>query len=420
MNVGVKNSILGILIIAYAASCCITTLPFGGMLPIQISEIIFLFMLPFAPGYFRNVTVTRIDKILFLYLGIFLLNAAVHVEAVTRMEVAGTIYLVVMSLLLSRFFAEPGNYDKYLPKAMYGLYYTCIITGLGGYILHSLGISDYFGHIYGNYPYFGDIWRLDGLTWCNLLLSCIAFSTFFILSFEKKRERKILFAIAGLITGAFTVSKEMVIYAALLGIAASNFLSEKKYHLLIKASCLVLAVFMVCATFFAVKVKEEPLQSSHLTNETQIGEDVLFASGNFAFHGTTYFYMAKSAVTLLKDNILFGVGSGQFRDKLSELQEKGEYPPKLNVYDTHDFYLGQLSELGIFYMVFLVFFLRESFMILENKRNFDRELYIALVLTLSYFLISFLVGGSKHYRHFWVFLGLLNSCYIRSNRFQNE
>lgn len=410
-----QNNMLGWLIIAYISSCCITTLSLFGIYQIQIPEVIFLLLIPLGIRYIKDTRqVTKLDTILFIYLIIFLVNAIFHPNAKTLTEVLGTFYVVIMSHIFSRFLSFKNNFEIYLPKAIYGLFFTSVISGLAGYLLHITGITNYFGHFYGNYPYFGDVWRLDGLTWCNLLVSCIMLSLLFLHIFEKDHKKLVYYTITGILVCALTLSKEIVILITILVmlyVSKSYFVHYKKFFAF--GSCSV-ALFVGFMTFFAVRDKNLTFNESSISNNSQIGEEILFSGEGYAFHGTTYFYLAKSAAELFTENKVKGIGSGQFYDKILERQKIGKYPASLTPYDTHGFYLGQLSELGIFYLLFLGLFLFESIQFLQNKLQLDKVHLLVLSSILIYFLISYMVGGSKHYRHFWVFLGILNSYYLNN------
>jgi len=405
------NVIVGWLFIGYISLCSVTTLPIFSIPQIQISEIFFILLLPLSFIYFKNRKCTSIDKLLFIYVSLFLINAIYHWNLTSTFETFGSIYLVLMSIILSRFLAYENNFNSYIKKSMLGLFGVTTITGVLGLLLHFLNIDHSFGSIYNDFPYLGDVWRLHGLSWSNLLLSCIALSSFYLILIDKKYTITFFIVLVSIIVTVFTLSKEIIIYSILmiLGIYLKKHFISKK---IILGLVSILSIFMVWFTFFVFAPKGQSLEISKIGNPTQIVPIAVFNIGNYEFYGTTYFYMAKASLIFISQNPIWGIGSGQFSSQLQKAKSSGDYPSDLSVYDTHDFYWGQIAELGFLYVVFLGLLLVELYHLLNNRLQLEMKNFLFISLTFSYFLIAYLVGGSKHYRHFWIFIGIVNYFYL--------
>lgn len=405
------NTYVGWCFVFYISCCCITDIAIFQLPQIQISELIFVGAFPFCFIYFDKIRLTNIDVALLAYVIVFMINAIYHQEKSIYLEAFGCIYLVVMSVLLSRFLAYQGNFSTYLPIAIKGLFVVSVLTGIVGLLLHYLNVDHSLGYIYKDFPYLGDVWRLNGYTWNNLLLSCIAFSSFYIIGFNSNVVKVLVFVFIALCISIFTLSKEILIFGGLLsfGLLSRKYVMPKKTFFGI---IIFLAIIMIWFTFFVSKPTSQSFEEAKINNSSQIDPNRLFSIAEYDFYGTTYFYMAKASIFMISNTPLVGIGSGKFSTELQDLQSKETYPPNLSVYDTHDFYWGQIAELGILYGIFLILFLLQFIRVLVNSLNLDKSQYIFIALSFSYFIISYLVGGSKHYRHFWVFIGILNYFYL--------
>ena len=407
------NDVRGWLFVIYVSLSSITTLPLWSMYQIQMQELVFILLFPLCLGYFQTRKFTRLDVCFALYLLVFAANVLIHRNKDTGLESVGTFYLVSMAFLWSRFLAEGKNMDIFMPRALKGMLWVAIGTGVAGFLLHLSGVYSGFGHIYVNYPYFGDIWRLDGLTWCNLLLSCLALASFFYTSFEKDNKTKLFVLALAVLIAALTVSKEIIVYIVLLAACIYWLHTEQlhKSHLFMLTG--VLSVTMIVSTFFVFRPETRDIKVSAVSNESQVEYRPLTTVGGIAIHGTTYYYMAQSAIHMFHENPFGGIGSGRFMEKLNQYKENQLYPAKLEVYDTHDFYWGQLAETGMAYLIFLFFFLYEVYQLIKNRPGFANDVHVVLSVSMVFFLVTFLVGGSKHYRHFWVFLGIVNGYLLK-------
>jgi len=407
-----KISDLSVILII-ALSSITALLEIKGSRFIQPQEIVFLIFLPVNLSLLLNIKVfTFLDKLFSFYLLIFFINILANPSLTSLIETVGVTYLFTTYLIISRVFARGTDFDALLKNSIIGLLITSISIGTFSVLLHVFGFSDRFVSFYPKFPYLGDVWRINGFTWSNLLLSNIGFGLFFLVQIRIARIWKIILVSVGFCVGAFTLSKELVILFMLFTFLLYSFSKDRAPILFLLGYSGILATFAIVFTFFVLKPVDVTITDFNLENDTQIGSESILTINKIEFYPTTYFFLFKSSIEMIKQNPLFGLGSGRFKEELINL--KGIYPESLKKYDTHDFYWGQVAELGLLYVVFLVFFIRALGKIFFNENDIIPKRYHMIVsVTFLFFLICFLVGGSKHYRHLWIFFGIVNSFLIR-------
>jgi hypothetical protein len=268
----------------------------------------------------------------------------------------------------------------------------------------------------------GDTVRLKGFTWCNLLLSAISLGLFFVHLFSYKKLVLYLIISGGIIVSLLTFSKEFVPFILLFMLM--HFGLKTKYNLLY--NCLpyftiLIASLMVVLTFFVIKPnynKTNYNTFSASSNTGVVNWNAGITVSNFTLYPTTYFYLFKNSLTFFKNHPYFGIGSGRFKLELDHLKENNAYPKSFQTDDTHDLYWGQVAELGVLYLFFLGGFF---FLFIRIWKNNDLiipvQYHTPIVYTFVFFFICFLIGGSKTYRHFWIFLAIVNSFYLRKEMF---
>lgn len=403
-----------ILIIAFAS---ITELiEIKGTHFIQPSELVFLIC---SPIYFlllrKERTFTKMDGLFLFYVLIFVVNLMLNPSAVTLFELLGVGYFYTLFLLISRVLAYSAEPDIFLTKAIVGLLGVSIFSGLLAYFLHILGLSDSFVYFYEGYPYFGDVWRVSGFSWSPILLSNICFCLFLLPQLGISGKWKVMLFILGFIVGCLTLAKEIVIFIALFAFLWYFRNAKGDRTKFLPLYSVPIAIAMVGLTFFVVKPAGLSKKEANLMNRGQIVQEPVFTTEKFELYPTTYYYLFQAAIALTRAEPITGVGSGRFKMELRELRKEGKYPGYFRVYDTHDFYWGQTAELGVIYLIFLVFFLKMAWEVIRNKDQFiPTQYHLSLSVIFIFFIITMMVGGTKHYRQFWIFLAIVNGFMLRN------
>ena len=338
-----RNLTLRIGFILYISFASITSLfVIKGNTFFQFSEIVFLCILPFCYPLIKDVKLTRIDFLFILYCLIFLINCLFHFEETVLLESLGVFYLALLFFLLSRFLSTIEDFRVYLGKVFRGLILVSSLTALLGILFYEVGITDRFLVVYENYPYLGKIIKLTGFTWCNLLLSTLCVSSLFLTTLPIRKRTKIGFISIGILIAFFTFSKEFILFGVLL-ITLVLYQNNKSRDLksLFPVLAVFLAIFMVTFSFYVVKPKNLSKEEMNLANMNGIGETAHFQAFNVDFYPTIYFFHLQGSLKLIRQNPIFGVGSGNFKKELDSLKELGFYPADMETRETHDLYWGK-------------------------------------------------------------------------------
>jgi O-antigen ligase len=115
----------------------------------------------------------------------------------------------------------------------------------------------------------------------------------------------------------------------------------------------------------------------------------------------------KSAVNLLKENPIFGIGMGEF---MYLHGGKGNYP--------HNLFLESLVSFGIFGILIFwpafLFSFKNSINILRNKNLKNVE--IVALWFIFFFFDSMFSGSLSDFRTLWLFMGILSILYYSYQR----
>lgn len=95
---------------------------------------------------------------------------------------------------------------------------------------------------------------------------------------------------------------------------------------------------------------------------------------------------------------------GNFKQEIENKKEIGQYPATFNSYEAHDSYFGIVAQLGFGYLMFLISFF---YSIVSIYKRLDYQVKYPILLFLLYMMFESLSIGSLHYRHYYVFFGLL-------------
>ena len=200
------------------------------------------------------------------------------------------------------------------------------------------------------------------------------------------KEFKIFLSVTIVLTVLFMIGSGAISIIISFGLGVVFFLIQnyKNKMLRIHLSLLLTSIFVffmgIC--FFANKFYQNILHrvESRVTKRNMETPDASFIVENF-----------NNSIQAFKDNVFFGTGLGGFVNNYSE-------------FEIHGTYLKMLGETGViglvFYVVFLVFFIR---MIVRSKESF-------LTLFIP-FLIASLISWSYNYhfrkKEFWILLAFL-------------
>lgn len=381
----------------------------------QLSEILFLFLFPLSIPLLKKIKYTPIDFLFLGYASLFIINVFFHPELNVLLEVSGTLYLVGMYFLLSRFLAQVPQIDTYLTKAFLGLLAFACISATIGYLLYVFGVSTRYVIDYKNYPYFGDVVRWRGFSASpNMLSSIICVSIFFIQSSTIKPLQKWLLTLLALGIAALTFSKELAAFFALLlfMLVIPKLFKTLPLKITIPYFSL-LALVMVALTFF-IYVPKQLEANLNYDNKEVIAHEPILSTAQLDVIPTSYYYLFQSAKTFAAQHPIAGIGVGNFQFELKKLKEQGGYPSNIPIYETHDFYWGQIAEIGFTYFIFLFFLAWGYLHLIKNKAGvFNERYHLFFVISIIFILIESAIINTQHYRHYWIFFAIINNFYLR-------
>ena len=370
---------------------------------LQLTEIVFLILSLFFvyKTRFDSIRITGMDKSFIFFILILILNLTMHFDKSVLTDIIGFLYLVVLYFLLSKVL---NSFNKEI-KALI-LKYTAdigfwILIGIGilGFLLYYfLGYSK-FVLIYHDYPYFGDVFRIKGFSYSpNLYISLLSF--FIILKYSFSRLN--FYHIFAVFTIALmSLTKEtLILISILFAIELYRKLAYKKIAL---ALVILSGLIYVILSFFIFTTK--PVKNN-IESRKVFTDNPVYQYNKLKIYPTTYFEVIKSGVKMTKENALAGVGLGNFRKKLKIYKQNGIYPQYFQTYDALDSYTGLASQLGIIYFVFLLSIIAN---IRKVVNQVPTNLRFPLILFLIYIFFESFALGNYHFRHYYIFLAILNS-----------
>lgn len=387
----------------------------------QPAELMFLLMLPLGFTLFRKFYWTKLDLILLTYLGLCGLNFIIHGSQSVLLETIGTVYLFGVYLFISRFIFQLSQPQDFINKAMLGNLILAGLIAIMGFIIYSLGIPTKYALPFPDYPYFGDVVRWKGAAASpNMLLSITFFGLCFTLVSQFSLKIKISALLFALVVLLGTLSKELLAAFSLLSVLIFCLIFHKKikFKILIPYS-IVIGSTMVALTFFVYKTNLQDDVS--LNNSRILSESPIYKNTYLEIIPTCYFYFFRNATRLITEQPLTGIGSGSFRKEMKLAQATGHYPKAITTYENHDLYWGRVAELGIGYLFLGVLVLYGLWCFTRlDPVLFPTHFYTAFCIIIAFMLIESLTLGTKHFRHYWIFLGFINGFLLKKKHLVNN
>ncbi len=396
--------------------CCSLTILLDLQLrEFQLTELFFLLLFPAFLWILykdhKNGSFTTLDLLVVYYLCLNTLNFAFHYPATQLSEYIGVVYLGMMYFLVSNLIGRGYITMTQITKSMRYLLAITVGSGMIGFFLYQTGVTSKFVVLYDDYPYLGNVVRWCGFSWCTIYVGCIILPCFYLISQLTSQRKIFLVTLVSLLFCSFSLSKEIILFVILLffynlGIRRISMPSFK----IILPLIFVVSVFMVTTTFFVIKPTSQKINIK-IENVNQVGDKQILKTDLFEVYPTTYYYMFRNAFDMLAEHPFFGIGNGQFMEQLEIRKHSGRYPQKLTTNDTHDLYWGPAAELGLGYFIFILPLISILYFYAANI-SVSYEMKLALLLIVTYYIISYLIGGSRNFRHFWIFLGIINGLWV--------
>jgi hypothetical protein len=394
---------------------------------IQPSEI---FAVIFLTLYYVNHRVRlNVDK----YDAIALIWAAFNIfsllvlgfEKQLLVEILKPIYLFFLYVAIRGYVSKNGLYETVKPF-VFSVLFTSFLATLG-WFFDLFGILNPLVLKVEYYPYFGDIARSRAFTSTpGMLSSFLLVASFLVIylwmsSREKIKYMYIIYFVFFMLAFVFAISKTIVIMLATLILFYSLYeinLSRITAFFL-RAISIFMFLFYLVASHIVVDFNNgDDIKGSQENGEVMEG----FQFGDIYIAPTTYYVIKKGNFEVFKDNVLFGVGPGQYNEYRNSLIKKGIYSNKeFPAFDPHFTLLGAITELGIFAGIYLVTVFVVIFKDLKYKIKTplldvkDRIFGLILFSLLIGISIESITTDVMNFRQYWYLYALTAFYLTKSN-----
>jgi len=374
---------------------------------LQISEILFLLLMIFSTVSFvkiKNLKLNKID-ISFLFLSfLYILNFIFHFQDDVLIYIIGGFYLIFLYFIFSQYLINCELESiKYIFKKSADIgFWTLVGIGIIGFGLYYFFEYSKFVLVYHNYPYFGDVFRIKGFSYSpNLYISLLSFFTILKVAFSRLNYYHILI-VFGLVLMSLT-KEGLILLSILFAIVLYKNKINYKFGI---GSIIAAGILYVFSSFFIVSFKKNnsSVETEKITRVQT--EKPIFENNVLKLYPTTYYEVFKGGVIMSFENPFVGVGIGKFQIELSKLKNRNLYPKYFQSYQPVDSYFGYSAQLGLFYFIFVILFIRA---VIRKLSEFPINIKFYFTLFLLYIMFESMALGSFHFRHYYIFLAIMVS-----------
>ncbi|MBT4731816.1 hypothetical protein HOB87_07590 [Candidatus Woesearchaeota archaeon] len=395
---------------------------FGLALTIQPSEIFtVLFLVTSFVKKSINLNFDKYDLIALTWVALNVFSLlTIGFENHILIEVSKSVILFLLYIAVRGYILK-YSLNETIKPFIFSVVFASLLA-ISGWFFHLLEISNILVLQHENYPYFGTIGRAKAFTSTpNMLASLVLVASFLLIylnfSVSDGKNKKLYAYLFIILMLAFilSISKTIVLMVASLFLFFGFYgkIHNKVVLYFLRIIPIFLFVFYVIASHLVIDLNygkdiKESQESGYVSNGVQLG-DIYIAP-------TAYYMIKKGSAEVFKDNILFGVGPGQYNKHYEALKEKGIYNNKIPNYDPHSTFLGSMAELGIFAGIYLIISIIILFNDLIHKRkkslNSNNSLFgLILILLLVAISIESLVTDIMNFRQYW-YLYALTAYYL--------
>ncbi len=341
----------------------------------------------------------HLKSALFFYIALIIFNIIFHFGKDTVIDNLGSLYSCFIPIVFGFSLFSLSSSKLVIKNAFILIAILLPLTAFLGLALNYYGITDAYIYEYPNYPYLGDINRVRGfIGGPNEVVYVIAITFFYLFFVEtqiKKNAKTILYLLLT-ITLFFTYGKEIILIPG--AIIAAFFLLKIKVPILTWGYSILFSMLIIILTFFYFSSSEkENFREDIIQNET------VAEFKELKIYPTSYFFISKSSIDMIRHHGILGVGFGNFTKEISKHQEEGKYPKELYIYKAHDNYMGLIAQYGIGYILVLLLFYRGFKKIINSEK--DNKFFIAA--TCFFVLFCGFIHYSYHFRFMWMIFGIL-------------
>lgn len=382
----------------------------------QLSELCFLLLTSLMPclrHFPWHLRFTLLDGVVILHLLGVILSLYLYPTPQVLKETLGTIYLGSCYFFFSRLFYHFR--DKLISILQTGMelsiYVACLLA-LFAVVRLALEWETTLFYSYKDYPYFGDVNRLRGFASSpNLFFSSLCLFTVFLFGMDQKKYR--VLAIISFLVCLLTLSKGLALLFLFLlfmlwrkGQTITSFRPQYVLFFLLSLVC------YIALTWFTFRSDRGTYSINQQLNLEQTSPTPFKEIGHVSLHYTTHFALQCGSLAIIKKYGWKGCGFGNYKASIEKLKKEGRYPSAFASYDPHDFYLSQMAELGAMAVAFILLLPLALIHTFRGLRSLDPNLTKACLLGLLFIVAESTCIGSLHFRHYWIFLAILNGLYL--------
>ncbi len=388
----------------------------------QLSECIFgiligcclLFKVNFLPK-----KITSIDFFLLIFIALITVdNLIIHSKNSISQCIIQVYLLSVFFLFRYFFLLWKQEMIALVSKAFICMGLLVSFCGIIGFIINYTGGDTKLVDVYYGFPYLGNTVRAVGFTSSpDMLIELIglAFAFLFshILTIKKIRVTHII-ALVVLSLGAFlTFSKEIILTILTFSLLIWLHLHPKKgIKIIILFTTLICAIGYVFFTHIIVLGANQKNKLTELSQSEFSTGKVIYENKKFTLVESSYLALKRISYKLGEENPFFGIGSGNYAEKLMEAKQTGQYSPNLPIYDPHSTYLGVFAENGI--VVLMALLLMICAWVYQLFKTASVFLFYGASAILALLLVCWINAVScdiLNYRHLWVLLGIASGIF---------
>lgn len=417
-----ENS-LRCLLLAYLVSTAILELPLypAWQHRIQLPEVIFLLICStIILGFVTQkisfpVSWSGLDIAVAVYFAVNVISAIIHPGPVVLLEILGTGYLVVVYFVFRLAILEQWITWKKIIVGVSILTVMMIVLTFLGYSFLFLGYDNNLVIQFLNYPYFGTLYRAKAtLQTPSMYISMINWCFLFILidgywSGWNFRNKILIFGLIACAILSFAKGVLLTLTIACLLMVIRFWTNWRKRGIA------TILLFTGTVYFMLTNLVYIGGQTGTTVGAGYLGQAPPNAVSTVDWIPSSYWAIKKSAWQMGVSHPILGVGPGNFNKELKVLQERGEFPEHLPLYDPHSVWLGAFAETGIVGLsaVALIFLIG-----IQTIWNLDDQnpLVACLVVWLIVFTIEGLNGDLMNFRHYWIQLGFMGGLVLASTR----
>ena len=244
-----------------------------------------------------------------------------------------------------------------------------------------------------DYPYFGTVLRLHGPANVFGMFYMLLLPGLFLAYADWRATTGEWWPVAVILLACLaTFGKENLLFP--IGVMLYEADRHMRYRWLFRGFSIALFAVLMLGTHYIIHPVDSPLQEPGYTS----GRTAL-AIADYEFEETNYTANKRAAWLIGLNNLLLGVGPGQFSSHTEALVETGDYPAHFGRFDPHSAWTGAFAETGLLGLLGLI-------ALVASLIYYRPEQWTVSAVLLLLFLVASVFKDVMNFRGLWVLVGL--------------